>query len=173
MIKPPLEFETQFITAGWTGDSRGFPPSFNHHNHVGWDILDSFNDIHIHPESSTGLACATNDIHFQLVQPLCTGAERWQSILHTEFIGVAFTHQQYCVLWVATDGAVFTSNDITNVFGFVGSDIRVAIRNELMGIRNQPLMNDDESVLTYYGDAYNRGDSRLFDWHLYASQNGR
>lgn len=74
-------------------------------------------------------------------------------------------------MWVATDGAVFTSNDITDVFGFVGSDIIAAIRNALMGIRNQPLLNDNESMLNYYGDTYNRGDSHLFDWHLYASQN--
>lgn len=148
MIKPPSEFEAQFIAAGWTGDSRGFSPSLNHH-HVGWDILDSFNDIHIHPESSSGLECAAGHIHFQLVQSPCACVERWQSILHTEFIGVAFTHKQYCVLWVATDGAVFTSNDITDVFGFVGLDIMVAIRNELIGIRSQPLMNDDESVLNY------------------------
>jgi len=134
--------------------------------------LTSFDGIHVHPDSSDGIECATNDIQFQNVAPLCERAEKWQSLLKTRFVGIAFTHKQYCVLWIAIDGCVFTSNDITDIFGFVATDISVAIHNELVGIRNRPLMDDDETVLNYYGEDYNRGDPRLFDWHKHSAKNG-
>lgn len=168
---PPKEFELMFTAAGWSGDSRIVDKTYRD-NHVGWDVLESYNGIHVYPKSSAGLECASGDIHFQWVRPICKQVEKWQTLLNTRFMSVAVTHRQYSVLWIATDGAVFASNDITDVFGFVGPDITVAIRNELSGIRNQPLMRDDESTLSYYGDNYNRGDSRLFDWHIYAAKNG-
>ena len=161
----------KFADAGWTGEPRGFGVPTGD-DHIGWDVLNSFDGLHVHPDSSDGIECATNDIQFQLVSPLCERAEKWQSLLRTRFVGVAFSHKQYCVLWIAADGCVFTSNDITDVFGFVGADISVAIQNELTGIRSRPLMADDETVLNYYGDDYNRGDHRLFDWQSHLAKSG-
>ena len=171
LIIPPEQFAAKFADAGWTGEARdiGTAPV---DEHVGWNVLRSFNGLHVHPDSSDGIECATNDIHFQHVTPLCDRAEKWQSLLETQFIGIALTHKKYCVLWIANDGSVFTSDDITDIFGFVGHDIHVAIRNELMGIRSRPLMENNETVLNYYGEDYNRGDPRLFDWQNYAAISG-
>jgi len=171
LIIPPEQFAAKFADAGWSGEPRDLDaPSGD--AHIGWSVLRSFNGFHVHPHSSDGIECATNDIEFQNVAPLCERAEKWQSLLRTRFVGIAFTHKQYCVLWIANDGCVFTSNDITDVFGFVGADIGVAITNELTGIRNRPLMDAGDTVLNYYGDDYNRGDPRLFDWPTYAAKNG-
>lgn len=170
MIVPPDELKANFTRAGWTGEPRDVNQPSND-NHVGWKVLRAFNGLHVHPDSTSGLECAANDVHFQNVTPLCEVAEKWQTLLNTRLMGIAFTHKRYAVLWIASDGFVFTSNDITDVFGFVGKNIGIAIRNEMTGIRGNPLMADDESILSYYGDDHHRGDSRLFDWHSYASKN--
>ena len=168
-MSPPTEYAFAFVAAGWT-ESRRIPVVQSvSQSHPAYAILASFGGLHVKPQTERGIECRTADIAFQSVDHRLCIVDEWQDKLGIQFCGVALAAETYEQIWVATDGRVFASNDITDDFFFVAKSMTDAIINLLSGIRHQPLLLLGSSDITIYGETILRHDPRIYQWsHVHA-----
>lgn len=162
---PPSQFITAFEVAGWTSMRHVKVHDDVPLNHPAHKLLASFGGLHINPLCDRGAECGTSDIMFQYVEHRFECVDEWEKRLAVELCGVALASRTYMQVWLAADGRVFGSNDITDQFCFVGATIDNAIFNLLSGVRVRPLLPPGQTETMMYGDKVQLGDPRLYAWN--------
>ena len=164
MFLPPAQFAAHFVAAGWSENRTVTPDARVPREHPAWELLSSFDGIHITPTTDSGVECATSDIAFRFLADRCNVVSDWESRLGTVLIGVALTSKKYGHLWIAQDGRFFSSNDVTDSFSFVADDFHDCVKNFLTGVWHKPLLAPGETTAMIYGVNLTLGDDRIYDW---------
>jgi hypothetical protein len=153
-----------FTSAGWHPDWQFDVPARIPDGHPAFSVLKRFGGLHIKPETAEGLECAAADVDIRPLDHRWPAVDLWESHLATRLVGFALASDTYEQLWIASDSRVFTSNDITEDVGYVGDCFNTAIHNILTGVRHRPLLAPGKTGVTYYGEDYLAGDSRIYNW---------
>ena len=166
-MKLSAELECYFNKAGWHNGWKFEVPDHIPSDHPAYLILHRYGGIHVQPEVVSGFECATADIQFQPLEHRSETVDKWQDLLSTHLIGFGLASKSYEQLWAASDNRIFTSNDVTDDFGFVGDCFNSSILNLLTGVRHRPMLPPGKSGLKYYGENYLNGDPRIYNWTKY------
>jgi hypothetical protein len=168
---PPKEFVTAFESAGWSHARLVVVHPEVPVDHPAHDLLACFGGLHVFPESEGGIECETSDVDFQFVEHRLQVVDEWERLLAVRLCGIALASATYEQIWLAGDGRVFATNDLTDQFSFVGAQIDDAIGNLLSGIRRRPLLPPGKIETKIYGETLLAGDPRVYEWN--AKLNGK
>lgn len=165
IMQPPIQFIAAFEAAGWSNTRHVAVHDAVPVDHPARELLASFGGLHVFPKSDSGIECGTSDVDFQFVDHRWHVIDEWEKLLAVRLCGVALASKTYEQIWLAADGRVFASNDVTDDFSFVGAEINDAIGNLLSGIRHRPLLLPGETRTMIYGETMLSGDPRIYEWH--------
>jgi hypothetical protein len=115
-------------------------------------------------DTGAGEQCARCNVQFDLIAARDESAVRWAALLHTQLVGIGWTHNNHGELYMSEDGRVFENSVVHDAFCFLGANLSEALTRLLRGQKARPMLRPDQAEVRLYGDAFTAADPNLYQW---------